>query len=84
MFDVDALTKIITNSRFRADDSAELELLNMLGFNYYYGKDSSEEKVRGFITKNDLDIDIERTKLARTLRTMLETRIEEDSKGKKL
>jgi hypothetical protein len=84
MFDVDALTKIITNSRFRADGSAELELLNVLGFNYYYNRGSSEEKVRGFIQKNDLEIDIERTKLARTLRTILEVRTEEDNKGKKL
>ena len=52
MFDVDALTKIITNSRFRADDSAELSLLSMMGFNYYYGKSASEDKVKRFITKN--------------------------------
>ncbi len=84
MFDVDTLTKIITNSRFRADDTAELGLLSAMGFNYYYSKDSSEEKVKGFISKNGLDSDIEKTKLARTLRTILETRIEEENKTKKL
>ena len=84
MFDVDALTKIITNSRFRADDSAELSLLSMMGFNYYYGKSASEDKVKRFITKNGLDTDIGRTKVARTLRALLDARIEEENKGKKL
>lgn len=83
LFDVQTLTKIINNSRFRADDSAELALLAMIGFTHYYGKNTSEEKVTKFITKNGLDSDIERTKLARTLRTILDARIEEN-KGKKL
>ena len=55
-----------------------------MGFTHYYGKNSSEEKVTKFIAKNGLDTDIERTKLARTLRTILDTRIEEENKGKKL
>lgn len=84
LFDVQTLTKIITNSRFRADDNAELALLAAMGFTHYYGKNSSEEKVTKFITKNGLDTDIERTKLARTLRTILDTRIEEENKSKKL
>ncbi len=84
MFDVDTLTKIIANSRFRADDSAELSLLAAMGFTHYYGKGSSEEKVKRFITKNGLGTDIERTKLARTLRTILEVRIEEENNRKKI
>lgn len=84
MFDVDVLTKIITNSRFRADDSAELSLLSMFGFNYYYDKNASEEKVRKFVSKNELDKDIERTKLTRTLRSMLDSKIENENMGKHL
>ena len=59
-------------------------MLAAMGFTHYYGKNSSEEKVTKFITKNGLDTDIERTKLARTLRTILDTRMEEENKGKKL
>ena len=83
MFDVQTLTRIITNSRFRADDTAELALLSAMGFNYYYGKHASEEKVKGFITKNDLDRDMERTKLTRLLRTLYDSKAEEESKLKK-
>lgn len=83
MFDVQTLTRIITNSRFRADDTAELALLSAMGFNYYYGKHASEEKVKGFITKNDLDRDMERTKLTRLLRTLYDSKVEEESKLKK-
>lgn len=84
MFDVQTLTRIIANSRFRADDTAELSLLASMGFTHYYGKGSSEEKVKRFIDKNGLDRDIERTKLTRTLRSILESRLEEENKGKKL
>ena len=56
----------------------------MMGVNYYYGKKASEEKVKEFMTKNDLDKDIERTKIVRLLRTVLEEKIEEESAGKKL
>lgn len=84
MFDVQTLTQIITNSRFRADDSGEQTLLSMLGFNQYYGKEASEEKVKKFIEENGLDYDIGRVKLARTLRTILEAKIAEENKGRKL
>ena len=84
MFDVQTLIKIISNSRFRVDDNAEFTLLSAMGFNYYYSKAAGEEKVRGFIEKNNLELDIGRTKLARTLREVLEARLEEENKGKKL
>ena len=84
MFDVQTLTKIITNSRFRADDNGELELLSMLGFKHYYGQAASEDKVKKFIEENGLDYDMGRVKLARTLRTILEAKIEEENKSKKL
>ena len=82
MFDVHTLVRIIANSRFRADDTAELSLLAAMGFTHYYGKQSSIEKVRRFVTKNGLDLDIERTKVARTLRTVLDNKIEEENQKK--
>lgn len=83
MFDVQTLTKIITNSRFRADDSTELSLLAAMGFNYYYGKESSEEKVKKFIKDNNLDVDIGRIKLTRLLRTIYDRKQVEENHLKK-
>lgn len=83
MFDVDVLTRILQSSRFRADDTAEISFLASFGFNSYYGKEASESKVRKFVEKNQLDLDIERTKVARTLRTILDTKLDTEESRKK-
>lgn len=83
MFDIDALTKLLFQSRFRADDSAELSLLSSFGFNHYYDEGASGQKVRKFVEKNQLDLDIERTKVARTLRTILDAKLDTEEGRKK-
>lgn len=82
-FDMDVLTNILVNSKLETIGTVEEELLKtILGRKFVLGLDRAREIVDECLVDNGLDVDMEKTKVARTLRLVLEKKKEEESLGK--
>lgn len=84
LFDIDVLTCILINSQFVVGGQTAVDrLFEDLGLRRKYTVFTGREKVEEFLTKNNLDVDMERVKLTRTLRTIYEQKVEEEKKLEK-
>lgn len=84
LFDIDVLTCILINSQFVVGDQTPVErLFEDLGLRRKYTIFTGRDKVEEFLSENNLDEDMERVKLTRTLRTIYEQKVEEEKKLEK-
>ena len=84
LFDIDVLTCILINSQFVVGDQTPVErLFEDLGLRRKYTIFTGRDKVEEFLSENNLDKDMERVKLTRTLRTIYEQKVEEEKKLEK-
>ena len=84
-FDMNTLTNILVKSKLVCDLSAEDRLLAAIfGGIYTVTSLSAEEVVSKFIEEHDLNSDIERIKLIRTLRNVLDTKLAEENNVRKV
>lgn len=75
LFDIDALTCILVNSKFVVGDNSPFGLLLAgLGVNRTYNVHTGREKVQEFLDENVYDVDMERVRLTRTLKSIYEQR----------
>lgn len=80
LFDIDVLTDILINSKLYVEETAEERLLAALGVRNYLGGQRAREKVEQFVRENDKEIDLEKVKLTRLLKTYLDAKSSEEKK----
>ena len=85
VFDMNTLTNILVRSKLVCDLRAEDRLLAAIfGSIYTVNSLSAEEIISKFSKEHDLETDMERIKLIRTLRTVLDTREAEEDAVRKV
>ncbi len=80
VFDIDALTSILVNSRFSAFDTPVERFSALFGISNGITTVKAKAKVREFVNDNNVEQDIERVRLIRLLRSVLENKTNEEVK----
>jgi hypothetical protein len=80
LFDIDVLTDILVNSKFYSIDTPEKRLLAAIGIKKKLGIKELRDKVNVFFEDNNLELDMERVKLVRTLKSYCNSKTEGDKK----
>ncbi len=84
LFDLNALVCILYNSKVCSIDSPEEKLLAVLGVQPVISVSKAVQKVQKYVDENNLESDIERVKVTRVLKSVLEKKQSEEQVSKTL
>ena len=82
LFDMNALVCILINSKFIAEENNEDRLLAALGVHRRYNLYTGIGMIKKFAKENNIEFDMAGVKLAKTLKSVYEKKVEEEKKLK--